>query len=199
MASGPPRPLTTNETRSLPACGVRVRRRSPTIAKVSGQPHFPFAVDIAVNRTLHFLAAHFSTPHFTDRINVSFSRSRAHAKRDITVLIGTPDRETTCLHQVSKQAFLRALVYNAPRPNLSFSACSGQSGFAVKIDSLEGITLAFAKPRDLDSVSQLIVRGLPKEADTAHTRVWMVRLGDIFTSCQMQSLGLGAANYYGPF
>ena len=69
----------------------------------------------------------------------------------------------------------------------------------MKIDSLEGITLAFAHPRDLDSVSQLIVRGLPKEADTALTRGPVIRLGDIFTSCQMQSVGLVAAIYYGAF
>ena len=117
MASGPPRPLTTNETRSLPVCGVRVRPRSPRIAKVSGRPHFQFAVDIAANKTLRFLAAHFSTPLFTDRSNASFSRSRALAKRDIAVPPGIPDRKTTCLHQDSKQAFLPALVYNVPRPN----------------------------------------------------------------------------------
>src|SRR6266568_4209299 len=49
------------------------------------------AVDIAVDKLLRFLAAHFGTPFLMILGKASFSRSRALAKRDITVPTGTPD------------------------------------------------------------------------------------------------------------
>jgi hypothetical protein len=56
-----------------------------------------FAVDIALDKVLRFLAIPFSTPYFMSRGNVSFSRSRPLALRDIAVPTGTPDTSAISL------------------------------------------------------------------------------------------------------
>ena len=69
----------------------------------------------------------------------------------------------------------------------------------MNIETLQRVILAVAQSQGLDSVLAKIVQGLAQEPDIALTRVWVIRLGDIFTSCQMQSICLVAAIYYDAF
>ena len=58
----------------------------------------------------------------------------------------------------------------------------------MNIDSLQRIILAVAQSQGLDSVLQMIVRGLAEQPDIALTRIWLIGPGDICPSCPMRSV-----------
>jgi transcriptional regulator with GAF, ATPase, and Fis domain len=57
----------------------------------------------------------------------------------------------------------------------------------MNVSSLQKVALALAESQTLDSVLQLIVRGLAEQSDVALARVWLKRPGDICATCSMKT------------
>jgi transcriptional regulator with GAF, ATPase, and Fis domain len=61
------------------------------------------------------------------------------------------------------------------------------SAVVMNVASLQKVALALAESQTLDSVLQIIVRGLAEQSDVALARVWLKRPGDICATCSMKT------------
>jgi transcriptional regulator with GAF, ATPase, and Fis domain len=57
----------------------------------------------------------------------------------------------------------------------------------MNIASLQRVAFALAQSQDVESVLQIIVRGLAEQTDVAMARVWLKGPGDICATCSMES------------
>ncbi len=58
--------------------------------------------------------------------------------------------------------------------------------FELPFESVRGLLLELARERSLDPLLDLVVQRLAEHADVALARIWLVREGDICSSCPMQ-------------
>src|SRR5262249_54803323 len=60
------------------------------------------------------------------------------------------------------------------------------SAVAMNVASLQKVSLALAESQTLDSVLQIIARGLAEQSGVALARVWLKKPGDICATCFMK-------------
>ena len=58
--------------------------------------------------------------------------------------------------------------------------------FALPFESVRGLLLELAREQSLDPLLDLVVRRLNEHADVALARIWLVREGDICSTCPMR-------------